>query len=68
MAESPLIRFYRELKRRKVIRVAVAYAIQKERYDPYEIVVFGKQRRRDAQRLVLLANADQLHPVGRYKP
>lgn len=27
MAESPIIRFYRELKRRKVIRVAIVYAV-----------------------------------------
>ncbi len=33
--------------------LAVAYYIQRERYDPYEIVVFGKKRRRELSRVTL---------------
>lgn len=33
--------------------VKVAYYIERERYDPYEIVVFGKQRREELSRITL---------------
>ena len=34
-------------------QLAVAYFIERERYDPYEIVVFGKKRRRELSRVTL---------------
>lgn len=34
-------------------QVAVSYAVEKERYDPYEVVVFGRQRRRELSRVTL---------------